>query len=199
VVTFPSPASPRELYDSISSLGIRRWRANPCRAPQTVEGYGEYIEKLLDFWCDHEEIMQIAMIKDTMEGLLGYPPLTCFMKGSCRKFVGFDPDGTVSPCCEMSLDPQYHYGNLMEKGLPELLEGEKARNFWELRARGDRENCADCEWLSLCHGGCTFLRIQHGGPLTGKDYLCEAYKDTFQRIADKLDAALLEVDKYQAA
>ncbi len=189
VVTHPPAVTPVELYDYISSLGIRQWRANPCRSPETVEGYGPYVEELFDLWTLHDGQANIGIISEILEGLFGFTPQVCWMKGSCHKFLGFDPDGSVSPCCEMTLDPMYRFGNIREQKLRDILEGQVARRFWSLKSEGDR-HCDGCEWTQLCKGGCTYHRLQFGGDPSGSDYLCEAYKDAFRRVASRVDTIL---------
>ncbi|NSW56578.1 MAG: radical SAM protein [Armatimonadetes bacterium] len=189
VVTCPPAAAPGDLFRLMTRLGIRKWRANPCRAPETVSCFGQYIEDLFDAWACDGGGAQIGIIDDVMRALLGYSPQTCALGGSCANFPGFEPDGTVSPCCEMSLEPRFHFGNILSDDLVDILNSPVAEAFWRARADGDAA-CGECDWWDYCHGGCTYHRIQASGCPGGVDYLCEAYKDVFTRLARKVDAAL---------
>lgn len=189
VVTCPPTVAPGELLRLMTRLGIRKWRANPCRTPGTISCFGQYIEGLFDAWAREDDGVCIAIIGDVMRALLGYSPETCVLGGSCANFPGFEPDGTVSPCCEMSLEPRFHFGNILSDDLAYILNSPIAQAFWSSRADGDAA-CGECEWWGYCHGGCTYQRIQADGCPGGVDYLCEAYKDVFARLARKVDAAL---------
>ncbi len=188
------PAEPvvngKELFDLVTSFGVREWRINPCRSPQPNH-YAEYVADLFDTWSTAQEEVQIAIIDETFRGQMGYSPKTCWMKGSCKKCIGFEPHGVVSPCCEMSLDPSFHFGNIGHSPLEKILHSAEARKFWADRNEGIRVYCAECTWTHLCAGGCTYHRIQNSASPRGKDYLCETYKETFLQLTARIDSILL--------
>lgn len=190
VVGCPPATSPQELYDYFISIGVRQWRSKICRVKDNDGAYAQYIEGLFETWCERGGNANIIFIEEVLRGLSGYRTRTCWMSGSCRRFVGFEPDGVVSPCCEMSLDPQYHFGNIASSSLSDLLEGSAAENFWAEKKKGDDDHCQGCEWGFLCGCGCTYQRIQYSEEVTGRDYLCDVYKDSFSRLAGRIDGFL---------
>jgi radical SAM protein with 4Fe4S-binding SPASM domain len=109
----------------------------------------EYIEGLFDVWSHAKEEIHIPIILETLHCQLGYFPNTCWMKGTCQSFIGFEPDGVVSPCCEMSLAPSFHFGNICSQSLKEILESPGAQRFWTDRSEGDQNHCSGCEWTHL--------------------------------------------------
>ena len=111
------------------------------------------------------------------------------MNGSCPRFIGFEPDGTVSPFCEMPVEAQYAYGNLHDQDLLDLMTGENARRFTAFLQQG-REPCGTCRWTGLCSGGCAFSRLQLAGNPESADPLCPLYKGVFARLEAGLDEAL---------
>jgi uncharacterized protein len=192
VITSPPAVPPAELLDFLHSIGVEGWRANPCRATETNEGYGAYVGELFDAWVERGGEARIAVINETLRVLLGYAPTTCSRAGTCSQFIGFEPDGSVWPCCEMTLEPRFCLGNVLEDPLDAILEGPVARTFRSERDRG-HEACGDCEWWDFCHGGCTYHRLQAEGSPAGKDYLCQAYMDAFEQITNRVDALLCQV------
>jgi uncharacterized protein len=190
VVGCPPATSPQNLYDYFISIGIRQWRSKICRTKENDGGYGQYIEGLFETWCERGGNANIIFIEEVLRGLSGYRTRTCWMSGACQRLIGFEPDGVVSPCCEMSLDPQYHFGNIASSSLRDLLEGSAAKTFWAEKKKGDDNHCHGCEWGFLCKGGCTYQRIQYGGEVSGRDYLCDVYKDSFSRLAERIDSFL---------
>ena len=191
VIPAEPQVSARELFDFVASLGVRDWRANPIRSIEPVNRYAEFMEDLFDVWSTSKEDLHVTMIRETLHGQLGYAPPACFMKGSCHKFIGFEPDGVVSPCCEMSLDPPFHFGNLSDTSLRNILESTKARKFWSDQRKGTECHCHGCAWSHLCRGGCTYQRLQYSGSPEGKDYMCETYRDVFSRLTARIDSILL--------
>lgn len=191
VITCPPNTPANELYDFMKASGFNNWRANPCRDTSTNTCYGEYIEQLYDCWVQSNQTMSIAILKETLQIALGYAPSTCAMSGSCSRFIGFEPDGTVSPCCEMSMEPQFHFGNIMHQPLQDILTGLQAQEFWRQHSDGTKL-CNGCEWFDFCNGGCTYLRIGAECSPVGKDYLCTAYMDVFDRLTRRIDNALLQ-------
>ncbi len=189
VVTCPPLLPAHELARAVTGLGISRWRVNPCRHPDTVPCYGPYVQDLYDWWGEAGCAARIAILDETLGVALGYRPTTCWTTGGCPHLIGFDPDGTVSPCCEMSVDPRFWFGNLRDADLGELLGGARAREFWAQRDLGDRA-CQDCAWTDYCGGGCTFHRLQAAGTPAGQDYLCDAYRDVFSRLVGRFDRDL---------
>jgi uncharacterized protein len=180
------------LYAFIRSLGVRDWRPNIRWTSESTRFYGKYIEELFEAWVAADGDVSASIISETLCGALGYRPGTCIMGGTCRNFIGFEPDGVVSPCCEMTLDPQFHFGNIVKTPLREILQGPVAQEFWRLEEKG-HSRCGGCPWWgTTCRGGCAYHRIQAGGSPDAKDYLCEAYADVFQRLTVRIDAALSE-------
>jgi uncharacterized protein len=191
VITCPPRMTPAELYSLMASLGMRFWRANPCRLPESASCYGQFVEGLLDAWVEADGVGGPEVISDLLNGALGCGPRTCTMAGSCAEIIGFEPDGTVKPCCELPIQPRFHFGNIRDSCLKDLLCGDDARRFWSLRdQRGGK--CGACEWWPMCHGGCTFTRLQNGGRPDAEDPLCVLYKDLFSRGMARLDRALAE-------
>ncbi len=194
VIPAEPAVSARELFAFITSLGISAWRVNPCRS-EGKNHYAKYVEDLFDVWASAEEESNIAIIQETLEGQLGYPPKTCWMKGTCRRVIGFEPDGVVSPCCEMSVKPPFQFGNMRQAPLAEILQAFPAREFWEERKDAVHRDCTSCTWTHLCGGGCTYHRLQFTGAPGGKDYLCETYQDVFRRLTASIDSVLMNASK----
>lgn len=67
------------------------------------------------------------------------------MGGGCANYIGFDPDGSVWPCCEMALKPRFELGNILQASLPEILNGPVANAFWDERDLGNDAG-EGCQW-----------------------------------------------------
>lgn len=185
----PNPqVGPQELLDFMQISGIPRWRVNHCRTTASISTYPDYMLSLFDEWVVKPGVCEIGLFSEVIEGLLGYPATTCWMTGSCLRFIGFDPDGTVSPCCEMVVPPECFYGNILNKSLDSILAGPVAKWFHAEFNKGIH-NCADCDWHHMC-GGCTYMRVQFANTPSGSDPLCKLYQGVFTILSQRFDEIL---------
>lgn len=185
----PHPlVDPKSLFNFMQNSGISRWRVNHCRTTESISTYPDYMLSLFDNWVAKQDSCEIGLFSEVIEGLLGYPVTTCWMTGRCLRFVGFDPDGTVSPCCEMAVPSECFYGNLFDKSLDSLLTGPVANWFQDEFCKGIH-HCSDCEWQHIC-SGCTFMRVQFSNTPAGPDPLCDMYKGVFTKLSQRFDEIL---------
>jgi radical SAM protein with 4Fe4S-binding SPASM domain len=77
--------------------------------------------------------------------------------------------------------PEYFFGNIFEhESLAELLKNSPARQ--EFIARPPAiidQGCIECEYLSICHGGCPVRTYTKKRTLMEKDPYCALYKALF--------------------
>ncbi len=114
----------------------------------------------------------------------GINDLVCIWRENCAKeFVCIDPSGNVAQCdCWVTSYPDARFGNIFDgSSLTELLSKSPARR--QLLARPgvliEKEDCLECDYLSLCHGGCPVRAYSVYGSLFRKDPYCEVYKALF--------------------
>jgi radical SAM protein with 4Fe4S-binding SPASM domain len=120
------------------------------------------------------------------EGKRGLP---CIWQSSCTNgFICVDPTGNAAQCdCWVASYPSYRFGNLLgPQTLAELLTHSHARQ--QLASRPGvlvrDEDCLDCLYLALCHGGCAVRAYTAYDTLFRKDPSCEVYKALFGAVAD---------------
>jgi radical SAM protein with 4Fe4S-binding SPASM domain len=151
---------------------------------------GCFLVELTDIWLERGYGQGIAVgpSDQLLEHFIsGSARLPCFWLDNCANgFVCVSPDGRVSQCdCWAASYEDYDYGNLLgAQSLEELLtQGSARRAFLERPGRlVAEEDCADCEFLSICHGGCPVRAFSSNGALLSKDPYCEAYKMLFGHI-----------------
>lgn len=119
--------------------------------------------------------------------------LPCIWGENCANaLVSIDARGYVAQCdCWVTSYPEYHYGNIFEcENFGELLRNSPARQqFNERPIQLIQRDCLDCDYLSLCHGGCPVRTYSVYHSLFEKDPYCELYKSMFgqmQRAARNL-------------
>lgn len=84
------------------------------------------------------------------------------------------PDGSVYPCGTVSARiPAVYCGNTREGGLLHVWETSPfLKRLRELKLSRIEGHCQECEFNTLCGGGCRSRAIVHGGDMTACDPLC---------------------------
>ncbi|MCM8663126.1 radical SAM protein [Accumulibacter sp.] len=110
--------------------------------------------------------------------------LPCFWGDNCvDRLIAVDARGHVAQCdCWVTSYPEYRFGNIFSSAtLAELLRGSEARRkFIERPMVLAQRKCIDCDYLSLCHGGCPIRTHAHHGTLFETDPYCELYQELFR-------------------
>lgn len=89
------------------------------------------------------------------------------------------PNGDVFPCGTVSARvPGLYCGNAREKGLSEVWKtSEMFRKLRSLRLSEIKGACKDCDFKSVCGGGCRSRAFVQRGDLRDPDPLCPLNKD----------------------
>jgi len=117
----------------------------------------------------------------------GRQNLLCIWRDNCvNEFVCVDPRGHVAQCdCWVTGYPEYRFGNILDAGsLSDLLRNSDARRRLQARP-GElilKEDCLDCIYLTICHGGCPVRAYTVHGDLFRKDPYCRLYRRLFQHM-----------------
>lgn len=162
----------------------------------TPEAYGEFLCRAFDIWYGNGmPQFYERFFNDILALYSGYGMPTCIMKRHCGDYVVVEHNGDVY-ACDFFVEPNWKYGNLLERPLNELLRMEVAVRFREQK-RNLSDDCLNCKWLHICNGGCPKYRLFNGG-INCTNYFCEAYKRFFShahrkylRMAERLDVRML--------
>lgn len=135
--------------------------------------YGEFLKKMFDMW--YEDVLSgrgisIRQFDNYVGMLMGYPPESCGMSGTCSPQNVVEADGGVYPCDFYVLDP-YKLGNLNECDFDEIESARGGSGF--LAEEGIHSSCLACEFMFICRGGCKRYKTD------GKYILCDDYKAFF--------------------
>jgi radical SAM protein with 4Fe4S-binding SPASM domain len=82
--------------------------------------------------------------------------------------------------------PEYFFGNIFESdNLTDLLKHSPARQkFLDRPSVNIQQDCLECDYLSICHGGCPVRTYTFSGTLFEKDPYCHLYKSLFRHIEE---------------
>lgn len=205
VISVPNRASlamgaERFYRHLVDELGVRDFQVNtpfPGGAANRTSGRMRLdLEDLIRFHLDLADIwIQDGRPRGVRIGpfdaLLDYfshreTSLPCILTRNCaEEFVAVDARGQVGQCdCWVTSYPDQVFGNIFGDGsLADLLaESEARRAFLARPGRLMGGDCARCDYLGLCHGGCPIRTQTLCGTIDEKDPYCGLYRQLFQAM-----------------
>lgn len=152
------------------------------------ESYGHFLNKFFDMWYEdfkRGDIMDVRMFSNLAQMTIGYPPEECGMCGQCDAYFVVEGDGSIYPCDFYCMD-EYKLGNV--KDICSFEEVKKCKKVTEFESNSmiKPEKCTECEYYSLCRGGCRRFREMNTDD-AGVNYLCEGYKIFYAHTKDRLE------------
>jgi uncharacterized protein len=199
VVTQASAGYGLQTYDLLQELGLRHMQFIPLvdpnpdgssgMRPLTVspESYGAFLCKVFDRWVSdlgsHKQT-SVRTFDALLAHYLGLTPPECTMHETCGSYLVIEHNGAVYPC-DFFVEPGWELGNVMTSNLATLWHSPKRHAFGALKADLP-QGCQQCEWLSVCRGGCPKDRVL--GELPRSNHLCDAYRALFGHAHERLTA-----------
>ncbi|NJM12752.1 MAG: radical SAM protein [Synechococcaceae cyanobacterium SM1_2_3] len=154
-----------------------------------VEKLSRFYLDLAEVWLErgHRRGIRVGPFDALLQHFSHEPAtLPCIWGDNCANaLVSIDARGYVAQCdCWVTSYPDYHYGNIFESdNFGAMLQNSPARQqFNERPIQLIQRDCLDCNYLSLCHGGCPVRTYSVYGSLFEKDPYCELYKVMFGRM-----------------
>jgi radical SAM protein with 4Fe4S-binding SPASM domain len=158
--------------------------------PLDPDRLGVFLCDLADIWVErgYDRGVKLGPFGELLDHFrYGQARLPCIWNRNCAgAFLCIDPLGNVSQCdCWAASYADFHFGNVFEErrlaGV--LRQSAVHRRFRERPAALVRQGeCIDCEYLSLCHGGCAVRSYTAAGRLEARDPYCPAYRQVFARM-----------------
>lgn len=156
----------------------------------TPEAYEKFLKKLFDLWYEdlsHRHYVYNRYFENLIALRCGQCPESCTLMPQCTPNYVVEADGSVYPCDFYVLD-MYRLGNLKTDSFDEIENRRKETGFIRESARQETE-CLTCEWFGLCRGGCRREREASPGKGPERNYYCEAYRNFFPYVCERLDKA----------
>lgn len=187
----------------VDELGIKDFQINtpfPGGAVNDVKtGYpldtqrlGKFLRDLAHIWLERgfEHGVRVGPFDKLVDHFVyGSKNFLCIWRENClNEFVCIDPGGHVAQCdCWVTSYPEFWFGNIFDHaGLSDLLKNSEARRRLQSRPGLliQKEDCLECAYLSICHGGCPVRAFTVYGDLFCKDPYCELYKRLFRDMEE---------------
>ena len=145
----------------------------------SAEKFGLFLLRIFDLWREEIEsggYRSILHLDQTGSFLLGYPYTSCNMRGVCVNQLVIESDGSVYPC-DFYAGEEYSMGNILQDSVQKLMSN-RLEKQWREGHEVLRGSCSDCEFFSVCRGGCARYYAE------GKHIYCDSYKRFY---AEKLN------------
>jgi len=184
---------PGEIYGFHKDLGLTYMQfipliqngpgCAPGSAPFTApaEEYGEFLCTVFDLWRgDFEEGVPTTSVRffdSLFYRYVDLDPPECSLLPECGVYVVVEHNGDVFSC-DFFVEPAWKLGNVMEKGLDEMLNSARQRAFGRMKADLPKV-CLECPWKGLCCGGCTCDRIRDANG-EERNHYCRSFKMFFE-------------------
>ncbi|MBI5401260.1 radical SAM protein [Candidatus Wolfebacteria bacterium] len=150
----------------------------------------KFLKKIIDLWLKKDDsCLRIREIENFSLGVLGKKALNCTFNSECDRYFCVDYDGLIYPCDRKSGNFENAFGNLKKHNLKSILGNQKRLEYVK-SSKILPTDCLVCEWKIFCNNGCTANR--EGGE-NGKFYYCEARKEVFSYLREKINSVLKEV------
>lgn len=187
---------PREIFEFLVSAEATSFSFIPLiDFPQeafpevlTNDEWFEFLRVVFELWLTSgKRLKSVDPIYTIVKSMLsGQRPELCSFASSClKRMATITPEGDVVQCGSL-ISEQFVLGNIFEKPLMEILHSEKSRKLQNLRARSTKRYCGDCEFVTICRGGCREHTFWSTGQFDGKYPLCDARKRIFRYIQHRL-------------
>ena len=193
----PAPTLLPLLHRGTRTQKFPGQHAFPRRTRQRVEAefhldktaLAEFLAELFDIWMErgHANGVSLGPFDSLIHHFTGAPArLPCIWKENCsNQFISVDSKGTVAQCdCWVTSYPESFFGNVFrDPDLTQMLRTSPARREFVERPKHlvEHEDCLECRFLSICHGGCPVRTYSALGTMLAKDPYCEVYKAVFGR------------------
>jgi uncharacterized protein len=157
----------------------------------TPAEYGAFLVEAFDAWYEGgSPTMSVRIFDNFLQNYLGVPNDMCVHAATCEGGIVVEWDGSAYPC-DFYIHPEWRLGNVLDTPVAELASGPPRRAFIAQKTPLPVE-CARCEWLRICKGGCPRNRAaKDGGPVP--DYFCAGYAQFFSYAHSRLDGLTVAI------
>ncbi|MGN0447796.1 MAG: radical SAM protein [Acutalibacteraceae bacterium] len=154
------------IYKHFRSMGYKYLQFIPCLRPfgddtkselyMTPEQYGEFLVRIFNLYVKdftRGNYMSVRQFDNWVRMYLGDRPEQCGLCGHCTHQFVCEGNGNIYPCDFYCTD-EWLLGNINEKSLEQMAEGQTAKKFIT-QSLNVRQECKKCRFYPLCRqGGC---------------------------------------------
>lgn len=157
----------------------------------TPQQYADMCIELLELFIGDADggIVESNLIEIISNIITERPKLCAFIRNCQDHFLSIAPNGDVFPCGRFGNNTllKYSYGNLHKESMVDIYNKVQKSVIYRRFQYIENSSCKDCEFMSICHGGCLHDGFLNSGDFQHKTFLCEAYKKIFSYIKNKTE------------
>lgn len=165
----------------------------------TAGQWGNFLCTIFDEWVHHDVgEYYIQLFDATLANWVGQAPGVCTMAEECGHAGVMEFNGDVYSC-DHFVFPEYKLGNLHDRTIFEMMNGQRQREFSRMKKQMLPQQCRECRFRFACHGECPknrFVSDRYGNP--GLNYLCQGYYRFFKHVAPYMDFMKNELENHRA-
>lgn len=187
----------KAVYSFFRSQGFRYLQFIECLDPfdakprdysLTCEDFADFLKAVFDeYYRDfmRGRYISVRSFDNYIAMLMGRPPESCGMSGSCTAYNLIEANGDVYPCDFYVLD-RWRMGNIRTHTFAGLADSPVVREFTAQSLYVDG-TCRRCKWYKLCRGGCRRCREPFVNGRPGLNRFCKAYKSFFAYAYSRME------------
>ncbi|HJP95061.1 MAG TPA: dynobactin maturation radical SAM/SPASM protein DynA [Pyrinomonadaceae bacterium] len=140
---------------------------------------------LYDRWFDAKgDYVYCSDFTYKTRAILMGQPADCIGLAQCSTSnLSVDPIGDVYPCASLSGHADTKYGNICSQDLADILASPVALDY---RNRRVDEQCSQCKWQHVCHGGCQARAYKFFQDHHRRDYYCPSLFRMYEHVEKRL-------------
>ena len=132
------------------------------------------ILKFYELWKTDDSDFVLNPFSSIIKGFfLGWVKTCDYSAYACARILGINPVGDVYMCSRSTHIPETKLGNLNNTPLEELIGNPVHQKIVDRYFSLKDGDCRECNWLSVCSGGCPVEAYSFAGDFNKKTYYCE--------------------------
>lgn len=141
--------------------------------------YGNYLIGMHKYILERELEVYISPLEELQQAIIHeVAPMGCTFHGSCSyKFICINQEGMLYPCGRFADQRSYIIGDIYKGITKEGRELQEKLN--ERRTVKFPEKCRECQYLRLCHAGCSASTVAGPGQ---PSVMCGDYRILFDYL-----------------
>ncbi|MBU1177015.1 MAG: radical SAM protein [Patescibacteria group bacterium] len=146
--------------------------------------YALVLIELFNKWFENPDIKIYEFWKIVKSMFTGYNNICCYSGECSRDYLSICPTGEVYPCGRWAGEKGYCMGNVNFHSISQIVQSKPVVQILERKHL--IEECQQCFWYEICHGGCPHTAYVYTGNINNSDYYCCGRKMLFSHIYQKL-------------
>ena len=162
----------------------------------TPDEFADAVILIYEWYINNRKYIRIPTLDHYVAALIHGEAGVCTMSECLGLFCVIGPTGDITSCQRFAGMEGYRLGNIFDDpSLEELFSSPAALKQRERQIKAAQE-CSECRYLNICHGGCWYNAVSSGDGIT--DPLCGAYMKIYSFLEEKLSEEAVSEENLMA-